>query len=59
MDSDARRRLVEAVEQARAQAAEAACEIAGEPDAPRAVESAVREAEEALARVAERLEADG
>lgn len=59
MDSDARRRLVEAVEQARARAAEAMSEIGAEPDAPRAVESAVREAEEALARVAEKLESDG
>ncbi len=59
MDSDARRRLVEAVEQARARAAEAVSEIEGQPDAPRAVESAVREAEEALTRVVEKLEADG
>ncbi len=59
MDSDARRRLVEAVEQARARAAEAVSEIESQPDAPRAVESAVREAEEALTRVVEKLEADG
>jgi hypothetical protein len=59
MDSDARRRLLEAVERARARAAEAVSEIQSEPEAPRAVESAVREAEEALARVVEELDADG
>jgi hypothetical protein len=59
MDSDARRRLVEAVERARARAEEAVSEIESEPDAPRAVESAVREAEVALARVVEELNADG
>jgi hypothetical protein len=59
MDSDARRRLLEAVERARARAQEAASEIESEPDAPRAVESAVREAEEALARVVEDLDVDG
>jgi len=53
MDSDGRRRLIEAVERARLRAVEAAAEIEGDPDAPRAVERAVREAEEALARVAE------
>jgi len=58
MDSDARRRLTEAVEQARDRAAEAVAELEGEPDASRAVESAVREAEEALARLAERLRVD-
>ncbi|MBA3305149.1 MAG: hypothetical protein H0U25_04400, partial [Thermoleophilaceae bacterium] len=50
MDSDARRRLIEAVEQARARAAEAVSEIEGDSDAPRSVESAVREAEAALTR---------
>jgi hypothetical protein len=59
MDSDARRRLLEAVERARTRAAEAVSEIQSEPEAPRAVESAVREAEEALARVVEELDADG
>jgi len=59
MDSDARRRLLEAVERARARAEEAVSEIESEPDAPRAVESAVREAEVALARVVEELNADG
>lgn len=59
MDSDARRRLLEAVERARARAQEAVFEIEREPDAPRAVEGAVREAEAALARVVEELNADG
>ncbi len=59
MEGDARRRLIEAVEQARARAAEAVSEIGSEPDAPRAVESAVREAEEALTRLVEKLKADG
>jgi hypothetical protein len=59
MDSDARRRLTEAVEQARARASEAAAEIEHDVDAPRAVATAVREAEEALDRLAERLKADG
>jgi hypothetical protein len=59
VDSDARRRLIEAVEQARARAAEAVSEIESEPDAPRAIESAVREAEEALTRVAAKLRTDG
>lgn len=59
MDGEARRRLVEAVEQARARAAEAAAKIEREPDAPRAVQSAVREAEEALRRVGEDLKSDG
>ncbi len=59
MDSDARRRLTEAVEQARTRAAEAVSEIESEPDAPRSVESAVREAEEALALLAEKLKTDG
>ena len=59
MDSDARHRLIEAVEQARARAAEAVSEIESEPDAPRAIESAVREAEEALTRVAAKLRTDG
>lgn len=59
MDEDARRRLLEAVEQARLRASEAATEIERDPDAPRAVESAVRDAEEALARLAESLETDG
>ena len=59
MDSEARRRLAEAVEQARAGAAEAASKLEREPDAPRAVQSAVREAEEALRRVGEDLKSDG
>jgi len=50
---------MEAVEQARARAAEAVSEIESEPDAPRAIESAVREAEEALTRVAAKLRTDG
>lgn len=59
MDSDSRRRLIEAVERARARAAEAASDIEGDADAPRGVESAVRDAEEALARVVEKLKTDG
>lgn len=59
MEGDARRRLIEAVEQARARAAEVVSEIGSEQDAPRAVESAVREAEEALTRLVEKLKADG
>ncbi len=59
MDSEARRRLIEAVEQARARAAEAVSEIEGQPDAPRAIESAVREAEEALTRMVEKLRTNG
>jgi len=59
MDSDSRRLGLEAVERARARAAEAVSEIENAPDAPRAVESAVREAEEALGRVVEELNADG
>lgn len=59
MDNDGRRRLIEAVEKARARAAEAVSEIESEPDAPRAVESALRDAEEALTRVVESLKADG
>ena len=59
MDSDSRRLVLEAVERARARAAEAVSEIESEPDAPRAVESALREAEVALARVVEELSADG
>ena len=59
MDGDARRRLLEAVERARTRAQEAVSEIESEPDAPRAIESAVREAEEALGRVVEELNADG
>ena len=59
MDSDARRRLLEAVERARRRAQEAVSEIESEPDAPRAVESAVREAEESLSRVVEELKTDG
>ena len=59
MDSDARRCLTEAVEQARARAAAAVSEIESEPDAPRAIESALREAEEALTRVVETLKTDG
>jgi len=59
MDSDSRRLVLEAVERARARAAEAVSEIESEPDAPRAVESALREAEVALARVVEQLDSDG
>lgn len=59
MDRDGRRRLTEAVEQARALAAEAVSKIEREADAPRAVESAVRDAEEALTRVVRELENDG
>lgn len=58
MDGDALRRFTEAVEQARARAAEAAADIANDPEASRAVETAVREAEEALAGLAERLRSD-
>ncbi len=58
MDTDARRRLVEAVEQARMRASEAVSVIEGQPDAPRAVQSAVREAEEALTRVVDSLKTD-
>jgi len=58
MDSDGRRRLSEAVEQARDRAGEAAAELEAQADSPRAVESAVREAEEALARLAQQLRAD-
>jgi len=59
MDSDSRRLVLEAVERARARAAEAVSEIENAPDAPRAVESAVLEAELALARVVEELDVDG
>ena len=58
MDADARRRLAEAVEQARMRASEAISEIESQRDAPRAVESAVREAEEALTHVVESLKSD-
>ena len=58
MDTEARRRLAEAVEQARMRASEAVSEIESQPDAPRAVESAVREAEEALSRVVDSLKTD-
>jgi len=58
MDSDGRRRLSEAVEQARDRAGEAAAELEAQADSPRAVESAVREAEEALARLAQQLRVD-
>ena len=58
MDTDARRRLAEAVEQARMRASEAISEIESQPDAPRAVESAVREAEEALTHLVESLKTD-
>ena len=58
MDADGRRRLLEAVEQARSRAAHAADQLAEEEDVPRAVESAIRDAEQALARVANRLAAD-
>lgn len=58
MEPDARRRLIEAVEQARRRAAEAVGEIERDEDAPRAVESAVRDAEAALARLAEDLKTD-
>lgn len=59
MGPEARRRLIEAVEQARARAAEAARELERQEDAPRAVETALREAEEALAALRMTLEADG
>lgn len=59
METDARRRLLEAVEQARAQAEAAVSEIRSDPDASRAIESAVRDAQETLARVAEGLKNDG
>jgi len=39
-------------------ASEAVSEIESQPDAPRAVESAVREAEEALSRVVDSLKTD-
>ncbi len=39
-------------------ASEAISEIESQPDAPRAVESAVREAEEALTHVVESLKSD-
>ncbi len=58
METDARRRLVEAVEQARIRASEALSEIEHQPDAPRAVESAVREAEKALTHLVESLKSD-
>lgn len=59
MDSETRRRLVDAIEQARARAAEALAEIEQEPDASRRVESAVRDAEAALSRLLQRIDADG
>lgn len=59
MDAAARGRLLEAVEQARERAADAASEIERDTDAPGAVRTAVREAEEALARLAEKIRADG
>ena len=58
MDADSRRRLAEAVEQARARAAEAVRELERDDEAPRSVQSAIREAEEALGRLAEELKAD-
>lgn len=59
MDRDTRRRLSEAVEQARDRASEAVSELEREPDAPRAIESAIREAQESLTRIAEKLKVDG
>lgn len=59
MDGDARQRLVEAVEQAHATAVDAIGAIEADREAPGRVESAVREAEEALSRLAERLKGDG
>lgn len=56
MDEAGGRRLVEAVQQARARAMEAAAEIERDPDASRAVETAVRDAQEALTRLAKELE---
>lgn len=59
MEPDARRRLIEAVEQARVRAAEAIDGIEEDEDSPGAVESAVRDAEAALSRLAAELRADG
>lgn len=58
MDPEGRGRLVEAVEQARQLAADAAAEIQADEHAPGAVRSAVEEAQEALARLAEELRSD-
>lgn len=58
MDPEARGRLLEAVEQARQRAGDAAAEIEADEDAPGAVRSAVEDAQEALARLAERLRTD-
>lgn len=58
MDPENRGRLLEVVEQAKQRAAEAAAQIEADDDAPRAIRSAVEEAQEALARLAERLRTD-
>lgn len=58
MEPAARRRLTVAIEQASARAREARLELERRPDAPRSVETALREAEQALAGLAERLARD-
>lgn len=58
MDPEARRRLSEAVEQARLRAAEAVKDLEGRETAPRSVESALRDAEDALRRLATTLDRD-
>lgn len=58
MRAEELRRLADAIEQARARAAEALVELEGEGDAPRAVTSAIQEAEEALTRLAHTIESD-
>lgn len=55
MDPDARRRLLEAVEQARLRAADAVRDLEGRETTPKVVENAIRDADQALGRLAASL----
>lgn len=58
MDEAARRRLLDAIEQARDRADDALRGIEADPDAPAGIASAIKEARDALVDLAEDLRED-